>query len=377
MCYHGRAACGAAGHWEGTVAMGSKPVTPIIDSDMDSIYVLPLSIIPIETKALQRARMIKNHQLRSVVEVFAEKETGSGQLEVEDLPKLFGWVRPDDEEDDDPEGRKPHPDLATLRQLALLPTYDVFSLRILLRRLGISVRDNVALKLTPEKNLELAEYMTQFTRPLILQVYGDSDVSIHDFDDIVRLFRDPDVKKAKEKLRVMAQKLSIDMMEIPQFLEDYGDIFLSLSYYRQCLDRIQPLLDNFLDSLESLRRNWQLKNDQSLMQTCTMMETRLNELAAAVTGRFENFDRSTAEMWSNISAIRFQRVKELIQSYHTEIGGVLCALTVKMNAWVRQFPGEVDSAPVRRAEFIMTQMRQGFDRVKTFENAAPMLSQLR
>lgn len=356
--------------------MGTQPVTPIVDSDMDSLYVLPLSIIPIETKALQRARIIKNHQLRSVVEVFAERETGSGQLEIEALPKMFGWLPPDDEDEDPDEPRKPHPDLATLRQLALLPTYDVFSLRILLRKLGISVRDNAALKLSPEKNAELADYMTKFTRPLILQVYGDSDLSIHNFDDIVHLFRDPDVRKAKEKLRVMAQKLSIDMMEIPQFLEDYGDIFLSLSYYRQCLDRIQPLLDNFLDSVESLRRNWQLKNDQSLMQTCTMMETRLNELAAAVTGRFENFDRSTAEMWSNISAIRFQRVKELIQSYHTEIGAVLCALTVKMNAWVRQFPGEVDSAPVRRAEFIMTQMRQGFDRLKSFENAAPMLSQL-
>lgn len=354
-----------------------KPVTPIIDSDMDSLYVLPLSIVPIETKALQRSRMIKNHQLRSVVEIFAEKETGSGQIDVEALPSMFGWTRPDDdEESDDDEPRKLHPDLVTLRQLALLPTYDVFSLRILLRRLNISVRDNAALKLSPEKNRELADYMTRFTRPLIMQVYGDSDVSIHDFDDIISLFRDPDVRKAREQLKVMARKLSIEVMEIPQFLEDYGDIFLSLSYYRQCLDRIQPLLDNFLDSMDALRGNWQLRNDQQLMQTCTMMQMRLNELSAAVTGRFENFDRSTNEMWDNISAIRFQRVKELIQSYHTEIGGVLCALTVKLNAWVRQFPGDVDSAPVRRAEFIMTQMRQGFDRIQKMSNSSPMLSQL-
>ncbi|EKV31964.1 hypothetical protein C882_3028 [Caenispirillum salinarum AK4] len=354
-----------------------KPVTPIIDSDMDSLYVLPLEIIPIETKALQRSRMIKNHHLRSVVEVFSERETGSGQIEVEALPKMFGWTPPEDEDDeDDGEPRKPHPDLVTLRQLSLLPTYDVFSLRILLRKMDIPVRENAALKLSPEKNRELGDYMTKFTRPLIMQVYGDSDVSIHDFDDIIRLFRDPDVRKAREKLKIMAQKLDIDVMEIPKFLEDYGDIFLSLSYYRQCLDRIQPLLDNFLDSMEALRNNWQLRNDQQLMQTCRMMESRLNELSAAVTGRFENFDRSTNEMWDNISAIRFQRVKELIQSYHTEIGGVLCALTVKLNAWVRQFPGEVDSSPVRRAEFIMTQMRQGFDRIQKMSNSTPMLSQL-
>lgn len=351
-----------------------KPVSQIIDSDIDSLYVLPLEIIPIETRALQRSRMIKNHHLRSVVEVFSEKETGSGQIEVEALPKLFGWVPSEDDEVED--SVSSHPDLITLRRLALLPTYDVFSLRILLRKMDISVRENAALKLSPEKNRELADYMTTFTRPLILQVYGDNDVTIHDFDDIIRLFRDPDVRKAREKLKVMARKLDIDVMEIPRFLEDYGDIFLSLSYYRQCLDRIQPLLDNFLDSIEALRNNWQLRNDQQLMQTCHMMETRLNELSAAVTGRFENFDRSTNEMWDNISAIRFQRVRELIQSYHTEIGGVLCALTVKLNAWVRQFPGEVDTAPVRRAEFIMTQMRQGFDRIQKISTFGPMLSQL-
>lgn len=95
-----------------------KPVRPIIDSDMDSLYVLPLEIIPIKTKALQRSRMIKNHHLRSVVEVFSEKETGSGQLEVEALPKLFGWVPREEEgegEEDDDAPRKPHPDLVTLR----------------------------------------------------------------------------------------------------------------------------------------------------------------------------------------------------------------------------------------------------------------------
>lgn len=94
-----------------------KPVRPIIDSDMDSLYVLPLEIIPIKTKALQRSRMIKNHHLRSVVEVFSEKETGSGQLEVEALPKLFGWVPREEEgegEEDDDAPRKPHPDLVTL-----------------------------------------------------------------------------------------------------------------------------------------------------------------------------------------------------------------------------------------------------------------------
>ena len=40
---------------------------PINDSDMDSMFVLPLSIIPLQTPALQSANLIKNVRLRSAV----------------------------------------------------------------------------------------------------------------------------------------------------------------------------------------------------------------------------------------------------------------------------------------------------------------------
>ncbi len=71
-----------------------------------------------------------------------------------------------------------------------------------------------------------------FTRPLIAEIYGSEDMDIENFEQVIALFRDPDVKKAKEQLEVMAKKLDIELIEIPKFLEDYGDVFLSLSYYR-------------------------------------------------------------------------------------------------------------------------------------------------
>ena len=345
--------------------IGFEENTESSDLDRDSLFIMPLSIVPIETAALRRARIIKNGRLFGVVELFDDVDTGSGQIEVDNVPQVFYW----------PEGTI-HPDLALLRKLAMLPSYDVYSLRILLRENDIPIADQADLKLSGAMVAELNTYMTGFTRPLIQEIYGGTDVSINSFDDVLMLFRDPDVKKAKEKLQVMADKLGIGLADIPNFLEDYGDIFLSLSYYRRCLDEIEPAITGFLNSVSDIKRNFQLKNDVNLMNTCKMMESTINELMAAITGRFENFDRSTQHMWDEISAERFRKVEQLITSYHSTIGGVLCSLTVKMNAWLKLFPNENAGGPMRRAEFIMSEMRQGIENIQKIEDSAPMLSEL-
>ncbi len=337
----------------------------IDETDTDSLHILPLAIVPLQSPALQRARMIKNSRLKSVIEIFNIDSGGSGQIEVEDVPKEFGWS--DDE---------PHPDLLLLRKLKALPSYDVYSLRILLRAHGIPVSEAKHLKLSPGKSAELGDYMTDFTMPLIKQIYGDGEIEIKDFSDVVGLFRDPDVGKAREKLTVMADKLEIGLEDVPLFLEDYGDIFLSLSYYRQCLDGIEPIIGNFLDSLDMIRDNWQLKKDAHLISTCKMIEYTINGLMAAITGRFENFDRSTGDMWSQISAERFQKVKALIEGYHTTIGGVLCALSLTMGAWDRQFPTKDAGGPNQRAGFIMSELKQSIENIQKIEDSAPMLSEL-
>lgn len=346
------------------VAAQEGPIE-IDSADTDSLHILPLAIVPLQSPALQRARMIKNSRLRSVIEIFNVDSGGSGQIEVEDVPKEFGWSEED-----------PHPDLLLLRKLKALPSYDVYSLRILLRAHGIPVSEAKHLKLSPGKSAELSDYMTDFTMPLIKQIYGDGEVEIKNFGDVVGLFRDPDVSKAREKLSVMAQKLEIGLEDVPLFLEDYGDIFLSLSYYRQCLDNIEPIIGNFLASLPMIRENWQLKKDAHLISTCKMIESTINGLMAAITGRFENFDRSTGDMWSNISAARFQKVKALIEGYHTTIGGVLCALSLTMGAWHQHFPNKDAGGPNKRAGFIMSELKQGIENIQKIEDSAPMLSEL-
>ena len=98
------------------------------DSDRDSLHILPLYILPLETSALKRARLIKNARLKGVIELFTDEQTGSGQIEVENLAAKFGW--PEDE---------PYPDLVMLRKLAQARSYDVYSLRLTLREFDIPV----------------------------------------------------------------------------------------------------------------------------------------------------------------------------------------------------------------------------------------------
>ncbi len=122
--------------------------------------------------------------------------------------------------------------------------------------------------------------------------------------------------------------------------------------------------------------NWQLKTDANLMKTCERMDSIFNRLFATITSRFEIFDRSTKDMWDSISAERFRRVEDLIESFHTTIGGELCSLGVKMDAWRRLFPTPDSGGPVKRSEFILSDMKQGIEKFLAIEKSAPALPDL-
>ena len=106
--------------------------------------------------------------------------------------------------------------------------------------MGISVNDNELIKLSESKRSQLGKYMGEFTRPLLQQVYGSADDNIENIDQIIDMFKSPDKKSAIENLKKLAKSLNMELEEIPEFLEEYGDIFLSLAYFKECLDRIIP-----------------------------------------------------------------------------------------------------------------------------------------
>lgn len=333
------------------------------EADMDSLHVLPLNIIPLETPSLKRARMIKNVRLKSVIELFHDEDTGSGQIEPSDLSKMFGW-----------NPIEPSPDDGTISALSLLQSYDVYTLRIQLRRLGIVVEDNANLKLSKKKSEDLTKYMKKFTMPLISQIYGETDSSIEDVSQLIGMFTSPNKAEALKNLKMMADKLNISLSDVPKFLEDYGDVFLSLAYYKDCLDRLIPMTMQFEESMDELKDNYQMRNDKRLGKSMVFVREQLSDITASITGRFESFDRHSSSMWENITAESFAKVKKLIESHHMTVGGVLCGLSVKMESWARKF-GDGSGGMVNRAEFIMSDMTQGLEQIRKIEDSAPKISE--
>lgn len=333
-------------------------VNEMSDVDRDALHVLPLSLIPLRTASLTRAKMIKNVHLESVIELYQDTRTGSGQLEIAELPRAFGWPR-----------TPVHPDLAVLSKLARLPTFDMYSLRILLRELGVPINDYGALRLSRRKNKELTTYMTKFTRPLIQQLYGEDGVSIHSFEDLITCFRNPDVKQALARLKIIAGRLRIEMNQVPRFLEDYGDVFLSIAYYRNAFDAIKPLAADFVDSLTRLREHPQLRKNFALMKAMTEIEDVISRIMVELRSRFATFDEITADLWTNISAQHFRGAQHQISRSHTWIGGVLCGLNVKMDAWHKAFPNKDGGGPMARSDFLVAQIRPAFDRIPMAEVA--------
>ena len=331
----------------------------IEDRDRDSLYALPLSIVPLKTQGLRTARMVKNTHLDSVLELFHEEDGGSGQIDIREVGKAFGWS-----------SARGHPDYTLLYKLREMPSFDVYSLRILLRDQEIPVNDYDDLKLSESKQLELREYMNRFTRPLIMNVYGDIDVNLGGYEDIINLFRDPDVKRARDNLRRMSNKLGIKLEEVPKYLEDYGDIFLSISYYKRCMDLLKPTMLDLFRSIEEISTNAQLKQNSSVTRGCSQMKSTLTRLKTVVDSRFTLFDHSSTEMWKDLDAKRFREFESMIQSNHTMIGGVLCALTVKLDAWSKKFPDRDAGGPNRRADFIISEMIQGIENIERIKTAA-------
>ena len=324
--------------------------------DMDSLHALPLSIIPLRTAGLRRARLVKNMQLEGRVELFSGAGSGSGQIDPQELSKVFEF--------NDENGS----DLGIMMRLSELPSYDVYSLRVSLRKAGINVDNHAALALSAERSNELAAYMRVFTRPLIVAIYGnEAAATVSDFGDIVRLFRSPEVAKAKKNLLDLSERLRIDVTSIPNFIADYGDVYLSLAYYQSCLDQITPLLSDFQAVTEKVKRDDMVKSDPALLRGCSEVQTKLENAAMQVSDVLDVFRISTENMWESIDEARYRTLMSTITSYHTRIGGGLCALTVKLKEWKRRFPTPGLIGPQNVARHIAGEMRQGMDRIEEIQ----------
>lgn len=328
------------------------------DEARDALHIMPLEAIPLETPGLQNARLIKNVRLQTVVEMFNDAQAGSGQIPPNQLTAYFE-TSPDELERD----------LHKIDKIGQAASFDVYTSRIELRRLNIEVNNYDALTLSDSKKAELTQYMRVFTRPLMEYVYGTDQINVDNVDDLIKMFASPNREDALKNLRKMADKLDIGLAEIPSFLEEYGDIFLSLAYFRRCLDQIVPEVQKFLNWTKDVRASNEIKRDYRQSKLVDDMTRDLTDITTSITGRFESFDNRTKDFWRDINAHSFRQIRELIAAHHVTIGGVLCGLEVKMALWKSRF-ARGGGGPNRRLEFIKSEILPGLSHIKALEHSA-------
>ena len=201
--------------------------------------------------------------------------------------------------------------------------------------------------------------MSRFTKRLIMEVFGQDD-QVGDFRDVLALYRNPDRTQAAEKLNKLAKGLGIDVQEVPAFLEGYGDIYLSIAYYRQYLGAVQEGIVDFEATVKEILSHPHLGKDQSLVGICHQVLKKIKDLDQTAIRRFDVFEEYTDQMWENMDTERFQNFKSVVVTNHTELGAVLCTLSVKMNSWMDKFPLPSSGGLFNRAEFIRVRLQHGF-----------------
>lgn len=165
---------------------------------------------------------------------------------------------------------------------------------------------------------------------LLSQLYSEEEVKIENIDQLIDIFKSPDQKRALENLRKLAKILKMELHEIPSFLEDYGDIFLSLAYFKEFTDKSIPNVEMFLEYIYNFKFNLQLKSDRNLINTNDYIKDTLIRVTMSLSGRFKSFDKHSQDMSNDINPNSFHKVKDMIASHHATLGGVLCGLAVKM-----------------------------------------------
>jgi hypothetical protein len=340
-------------------AEGAAPHEEEFDAEsQDALHILPLRIVPLETPGLKRLRLIKNVRLDTVVELYKDQSHKSAQVPLETLHSVFQSY-----------GEQLRKDMPTLQNLSTVPSFDVYTLRLAMRQLKIPVNEKKDLQLSESKRRELTAHMKAFTHPLIQQIYGGSDVEVNDVADIMRLIASPNREEAIKNLRAMSQKLNVPLTEIPRFLEDYGDTYFSLAYFRSCLDKEVPQVQAFLDWIKPLEENQMIKHDRLSRQMLDKVKDTLNGVIISLTGRFEAFNRKSADFWRDINANSFAQMKDLVFSNHRSMGGVLCGLAVKMQLWRERFP-TAGGGPNKRLEFVRSEIVPGMQIIDELEAAA-------
>lgn len=319
------------------------------DAYTSTLHTLSLDTLPLTHPMLRKSRMVKNARFESVVELYRDKKSGSGQQYVDTVATMLGL------------NHKDGPDLGLLRNIAMLPTFDIFSVRLLLRDIGVSVA--VSEPLPPEVGRAIEAQMRKFTIPLLRYVYGSDSHAATDLSHLVLLFRDPDGKRAEEHLKRLADRLKIPVLQVPRFLEDYSDTFLAISFYQHTYFSLKPSVDEFLGSIASLKTHFQ--RSHVVISALDRVHADFSQLMKSTAKRLNASEQLANLLWGEGLTVPMDTLQSRIREFQFLLGHLMCGISVKIAAWTNAFPRPQAGTPKKCVELITTDIVYALGQLRT------------
>lgn len=316
--------------------------------------------MPLSTTSLKNARLIKNARTETALEIHNDPRSGSLQISPHSIREVFVGTEKDQE---------------IISALAELNSYDVYSLRYNLKKLGITVEDD-ALNLSSAMQDALADYSAAFTRPLIEQIFG-SEADRAQNIQLQQLLQDSDAARVRENLVTITKKTGIALEQIPGFIAAYSDVFLSIAYYRHSLENILPVVERFVLWVRELCKQRDISASPPTLAKCRKAEQTIHMLAISIRERINKFQPMFERFWNDINQESFNQLRDQIENSQTVLSAILCGLTVKMRLWAATFPDNTVGGPTSRVKFILAEIEPGLESLRNLENAARVQSGLK
>jgi hypothetical protein len=250
--------------------------------------------------------------------------------------------------------------MKVLSNLSVLPSFDCYTLRRGLRQQGINVEQESIFKLSEKRIQELFPLMRRITRPLIKHLYGDENLDVNDTRTLLELVRNPDHERVRDRLDRMATTLGVSIAKLPTYLEDFGDLYLSLSYFENHFVDLSPKVEQMILWAMDVASSSHLRNDPLSQKTFTDVERRIRYLKDNLDTRFKNLSEVTNVNWDLLDVTMFQKVQRGILAEQIYFATGIYGLAVKIYEWERVFPN-AGGSPDRVLEFVSSELRPGLD----------------
>ena len=326
----------------------SQTVSDNSNIGRDDLHTLCLDAFDIKFKTLREARLVKNVFLETVVEFKESELASSGPMPLKQLAIEF------DERDVSRE------EIKMINNLASLPSFDCYTLKRGIGPMKISLLNDQIFKLSDERVGTLFDLMSRITRPLIQYLYTDDNLRIKDTSGLLSLIQNTEPLKVKDRLDLVASNLEISLNELPNYLQQFGELFLSVSYFESTFREFNPKLDQFLLWAEDGVKNSNLRNDPNAQREFTQTEQKFKELKENLEARFRLLGNITQIDWQDLGASDFKKIQREILSQQANLAIGLCGLAVKMIEWEYQFPS-AGGSPQQCLEFLSAEANAGLD----------------